>query len=491
MGKASSNITAVTATTISVQVLDSQPSTNTTTHSFVRSTDDITVGGVKRSDSVGRCENVRSVIDTLFKIVTDTISTPSSLSLVTRNISNGKCQNVASTVTTLFGILTNAITTPSTLNSIDRTTSPTGLSTGNAVNADASTTNSYLYFTLVSGRYTSTYSPLADDTITQDTGYPQCNTTCDAIRQYFANISTIIQTGLNTVTRVQPSSASSNLSSRSTIFTLKDWTPSGTTGTNPHQLETGTPVRLVPRPRYDQSTNQYVEVDKRNVRLPNGFDTNTEYYVIAPGRTTQPENYAGTTTFNGTDQTKLMLASSKENAAAGIYIHSAEVDAIDPDIEIDIYQFVLDDKYDLHQYKCVLDTGAGAVSGGIKTDVPHIFDVQNANVTPHKVFLRKNEGGSLPTVSTAQAGDPDIADSGTAKILNNKFFYARYQNFKVFTVHKTHADAIANTNPIIFQSGSYDFSVFSDKRESPMRYDPTYLNPGVTPTAYGLSLIHI
>ena len=45
-----------------------------------------------------------------------------------------------------------------------------------------------------------------------------------------------------------------------------------------------------------------------------------------------------------------MLASSKENAAAGIYIHSAEVEAIDPDIEIDVYQFVLDDRYDLHQY---------------------------------------------------------------------------------------------------------------------------------------------
>ena len=104
---------------------------------------------------------------------------------------------------------------------------------------------------------------------------------------------------------------------------MKDWTPGPTSGSNPHLLETGTPVRLVPRPRYNTTTNQYVTVDKRNVRLPNGFDTNTEYYVIAPGRITKPEDYSGTTTFNGSDQTKLMLASSKDNAAAGIYIHSA------------------------------------------------------------------------------------------------------------------------------------------------------------------------
>ena len=95
-----------------------------------------------------------------------------------------------------------------------------------------------------------------------------------------------------------------------------------------------------------------------------------------------------------------MLASSKENAAAGIYIHSAEVEAIDADVEIDIYQFVLDDKYDLHQYKCVTTT---SITGGIQAEVPHIFDVQNANVTPQKVFFRKNENGSLPTVSTNQS----------------------------------------------------------------------------------------
>ena len=433
------------------------------------------LAAVTRTGHTGsaRCDNVKSTIDTLFKIVTDTITTPTSLSSVVRNISNGPCQNVASAITSLFKLVTDTIDTQGNLNSIDRTVSPEGLSTGNAVNSTANTTNSYIYLTLPAGRYTSAYTPDVDDTITQDTGYPQCNTVSNTVRQYFANITTIIQTGVGTVTRTQPSSASSNLSARSTIWGLKDWTPGPTSGSNPHQLETGTPVRLVPRPRYNTTTNQYVTVDKRNVRLPNGFDTNKEYYVIAPGRITKPENYSGTTAFNGSDQTKLMLANSKDNAAAGIYIHSAEVEAIHPDVEIDIYQFVLDDKYDLHEYNSVLSS---SVSGGIITDVPHIFDVPNASVAAHKVFFRKNEGGNLPVVGGSSANDADVADSNS-RLRGDKFFYAKYNTAKVITIHKTHADAIAGTNPIIFvplNSGTYNFSAFACKRESPMKYDPTY-----------------
>ena len=434
-----------------------------------------TLAAVTRTGHTGsaRCDNVKSTIDTLFKIVTDTVTTPTSLNNVIRNISNGPCQNVASAVTTLYKLITDTITTQGNLSSIERNVAPLGLSTGNPVNATANTTNTYLYFTLPSGRYTTTYTPNVDETITQDTTYPECVGVSDTIRQYFANITTIIQTGVGTVTRTQPSSASSNLAARATIWGLKDWTPGPTSGSNPHQLETGTPIRLVPRPRYDTTTNQYVDVDKRNVRLPNGFDTNREYYAIAPGRITKPEDYSGTTTFNGSDQTKLMLASSKDNAAAGIYIHSSEVEAIHPDIEIDIYQFVLDDKYDLHEYGCVLST---AVSGGIITDIPHIFDVPNASVEPHEVFFRKNEGGNLPVVGGSSANDPDVADSNS-RLRGDKFFFAKYNTAKVITIHKTHADAIAGTNPIIFvplNSGTYNFSVFACKRESPMKYDPTY-----------------
>ena len=475
-------VTAVSGTTITVNVGAADVS-DQYPHTYVRADEQIQVGGVGRTRSDGNCNDVRATIDTLFKIVKDTITVPSSLDNITRTISNGPCQNVASAATTLFGIITGTIQTVGYLDTIERNASPTGLSTGNAVNSNASSTNTYLYFTLTSGRYTSNYSPKPDDTITQSTVYPQCASVATAVRQYFSNITTIIQTGLNTVPRTQPS-ATSDLSQRATVWTLDNWTPGSLTGSNPHQLETGTPVRLVPRPRYDKSTNKYVEVDKRNVRLPNGFSPNELYYVIAPGRVTKPENYGNQTAFNGTQTRKLMLASSKTNAAAGIYIHSAEVEAIHPDVEIDVYQFVLDGQYDLHQYSCELTS---SVSGGIETDVPHIFDVQNATVKPHKVFFRKNIGGSLPEVGGANANDTAIVDSNN-RILGNRFFFARYINAKVFTIHKSHNGAINNTELIEFvplQSGKYNFSVFADKRESPMKYDPTYQNPGTTPPIFG------
>ena len=434
------------------------------------------LSGVTRSVSVGSCEDVRSTINTLFTIVQNAVITPSTLSNIGRTISNGSCQNVTSAITTLFKILTDTIDNPGYLESIDRQESPLGLAFGPSVNANATGSNLYLYFTMTSGTYTSEYSPTVDETITQDTVYTECISQDFSIRQYFANITTIIQTGLNTIPRNEPTQLTTELASRATVWTLRD-----STGTNPHNLETGTPVRLVPRPRYDTVTNQYIDVDKRKVRLPNGFDTNEKYYVIAPARTTKPEDYSSVGAFNGSDQTKLMLASSKENAAAGIYIHSAEVEAIDSDIEIDIYQFVLDDKYDLHQYNCVLDT---AVNSGIRTDVPHIFDVPFASIPGHKVFFRKNEGGSLPLVGAAYSQDPSVADSN-GRVKEDAFFWARYQNEKVFTIHTTKSDAIANVNPITFQPGTYDFAAFADKREAPMRFDPTYQNPGTTPQIYG------
>ena len=434
------------------------------------------LASVTRTVSVGSCEDVRSTINTLFKIVEDAVATPTTLSSVLRTVSNGSCQNVASAITTLFQIVNNTILNPGYLQSVDRVESPLGLSFGPSVNANASTTNSYLYFTLTSGVYTSQFSPTTDETITQHTSYPECADQATAIRQFFTNISTIIQTGLNSVPRVEPSQLTTELASRATVWTLRTGQ-----GSNPHNLETGTPIRLVPRPRYDSVTNSYVDVDKRKIRLPNGFETNELYYVIAPARKTKPEPYEGTSVFNGSDQTKIMLASSKENAAAGIYIHSAEVDGIDPDIEIDIYQFVLDDRFDLHQYSCVLEVNT---NNRIRTDVPHIFDVPFADISGHKVFFRPNEGGSVPLVGANYAGDPNVADSN-GRLRGDKFFWARYQTEKNFTIHTTKADAIADINAITFQSGVYDFSVFADKRESPVRFDPSYQNPGTTPTIYG------
>jgi len=429
---------------------------------------------IVKTPSVGSCEDVRTTINTLFKIVEDAVSNPASLSSIDRTVSNGSCQNVASTITTLFKILTDTIQNPGFIDSVSRDPVPLGLEFGPSINANSTSTNAYLYFTLDTGVYSGTV-PTVDETITQHTTYPECVDQASTIRQYFANISTIIQTGLGSVARNEPSQLTTELASRATVWTLNN------NGANPHNLETGTAVRLVPRPRYDTVTNQYVDVDKRLIRLPNGFETNEKYYVIAPGRQTKPEDYSSVGAFDGSDQTKIMLASSKENAAAGIYIHSAEVEDINPDIEIDIYNFVLDDNYDLHQYSCVLD---GVSNTNIRTDVPHIFDVPFANIEGHTVFFRENEGGALPLVGSAFASDPTVAD-GNGRILNNVFFFARYINEKVFTIHKTKGDAEAGVNPITFQPGTYDFSVFANKRESPMKFDPSYQNPGTAPAIYG------
>ena len=445
------------------------------------------LASVTRTRSAGKCEDVRNSIDTLFTIIQNTITTPASLNSITRSSSNGSCQNVASTISTLFGIITTTINDATSanptgyLNSIERKTSPEGISFGASVNPNTTTTNSYLWFTLPTGVYAdpTLYSPSTDTSITIDAGYPQCNSQSDAVRQFFANIKTIIQNGLNSVPRAQAASVGA-LSNRATLWKIA--------GTDPHGLETGTPVRLVPRPKTG------VDVDKRKVRLPNGFETNQKYYIIASGRDTLPENYSGVSQFDGSENSQVyfMLASSVENAAAGIYLHSAEVEAIDPDVEIDVYQFILDDKYDLHQYGCKMD---GSVPSGIRTDIPHIFDIPHENTgspakdpTAHKVFFREDTDNSkkLPSVSGTYALDPAVtfqSGSKQGKIRDDKFFYVRYENAKVFTVYKDADLAVQGQIKIDFapDSGStYGFFVFADKRQSPMRFDPSFDNPNST-----------
>ena len=359
------------------------------------------------------------------------------------------------------------------------------LDQGASVLAQVNSTTTNLYFVFPQGSWadteptTVTVGPESEgpdviqDTLTSPS-QRECAGTADAIETLIGNITTIINSGLGSVTRVEQTANISLFASRATVFTINT---SGTGVSNPHDFETGTPVRLVPRPRFDVALGKFVDVDKRLVRLPNGFDTNTTYYVIAPGRTTAPNDFSNTTFFNGSDQTKLMLATSRENAAAGIYLYSSESESIDKDVEIDIYQFVLDEKYDLHNYKAKLTS---AVNAGIETDVPHIFDVPFASVTPHKVFFREVEGGTLPEVSTTYAADADVAvqdpnDANFGKINPQIEFFARYQNDRVFTIHKTHADAINNVNPITFVPGqTITFNVYANKRRSPVKFDPAF-----------------
>ena len=368
------------------------------------------------------------------------------------------------------------------------------LNEGNTVNALQTSSTTDLYFVYGSGIWadtqptTVTVGPEADgpdviqDTLTSPT-YRECSGTADAIETLVGNITTIINSGLGTVTRQEQTVNTALLASRATVFTID----TGGNPSDPHKFETGTPVRLAPRPRFDTVTGKYVDVDKRLVRLPNGFETNRTYYVIAPGRVTQPENYGATTFFDGNDQTKLMLATSKENAAAGIYIYASETDSIDADVEIDIYQFVLDDKYDLHNYRAVLST---SVVAGIETDVSHIFDRPSSSLSSaeaQKVFIRAIEGGQLPLVSTAYANDPQVAvtdtsDANVGRINPSIEFFVRYQNNKTFTIHKSYANAISGADPITFAAGQAGliFDVFANKRRSPMRFDPAFTDATTT-----------
>ena len=358
------------------------------------------------------------------------------------------------------------------------------LTTGNTVVATATNTNATLYFTFTKGQWADTI-PSTDGTINSTgAGYPECAAVVSAVDTLVDNVIFTINNGINSVARTEPTYSSSDYSSRSTLWTI-DITGLGSN--DPHDFETGTPVRLVPRPRFDVGTSKYVDVDKRAVRLPNGFETNRTYYVIAPARRTSPFNYSTATEFNGTGNTNqnLMLAESKENAASGIYIYSAEADSIDPDVEIDLYQFVLDEKYDLHQYKASLDDN---INGGIKTNVAHIFDVPFSNVNPQRVFFRKKDSvTNMPTLSATYSGDNATANGGDATAgvadssgrINPEFeFYTRfvysavYKN-KVLCIYKTHADAINDVNRVNFVSAqTMDFTLFASKKNAPLAFDP-------------------
>ena len=81
----------------------------------------------------------------------------------------------------------------------------------------------------------------------------------------------------------------------------------------------------------------------------------------------------------------MLLATSKENAYAGIYIYSPETEAVDTNVEIDVYQYVLDDKYDLHKYQCKL-----AQTGGpsfLETNSAHHFHDPSVESLAQEIFF--------------------------------------------------------------------------------------------------------
>lgn len=329
------------------------------------------------------------------------------------------------------------------------------LDEGTTKNALQNSSTTWLYFTLPFGAWNSDHNiiPNTDPSLIQDTSYPECSDIASIINQYFADITLTLNQGIGSVIKIEPVIDFVSLGQRATIFTVN----TGGSTSNPHQFETGTPVRLVPKAK--EGSN----VDKKFIRLPKGFESNTKYYVIAPGRLTQPFDYSATTYFDGSDQTKLMFASTKENAGAGIYVYSPETESVHPDVEIEIQQFVLDESYDLHKFKCNFAVGD---TRNVETDVVHIFDLPSASVIPQKIFFRQADDIIDSTL-------PQIVGQGT--INTQTYYYARYGATKKFTVHTSHSDAIAGINEITFvENTGKNFYVFADKRVSPLRFDATF-----------------
>jgi hypothetical protein len=333
------------------------------------------------------------------------------------------------------------------------------LNQGSTRPALLTSSSAFLYFTLPQGAWATTIPTTNNNLVTQDTEYPECAEVASTIGGYFDNITTIINVGVvdNGVVKIESNLETSRLAARATLFT--------TDSSNPHNLETGTPIRLVPKAR--AGTNP----DKRVIRLPKEFDTNTVYYVIAPGRATNPENYANTSlfggVFDGSNQRNFMLARSKENASSGIYIYSPETDSLDPNVEIEIQQYLLDENYSLHKYKCNL-----AGSGVIETDVTHVFDLPANGVTPQAIFFRQAEdiiGSQLP----------EIAGQGT--INSNTYFFPRYLSAKRISIHRSYADAVAGVNSINFSPNSgNNFYIYSNKRVAPLKFDAAFIDPSTS-----------
>ena len=363
--------------------------------------------------------------------------------------------------------------------------SPANKQATQTITASGSGTGLYLWFTMrdeiqqtgqngivaVRDGIFSTVRTSYDDTVIQDVvdisaDETECSNVASVIDGLFTDIITILASdfGEDGVDRIEPDSDFSALSRRATLFRVS--------GGNPHAMETGTAVRLVPKAAPGKNP------DPRVIRLPKGFETNTKYYVIAPGRNTSPENYAATTAFDSSDKTVFMLASTLENARAGNYIYSPETDSIDPDIIIEVNKYIIDQSYDLYQYKSRLPVGAG--SGVIETDLAHSFDRPMDNVEPQKVFFRQIDVDTPLPVRTVSVGPV----TQQVPLDPQDDFFVRYQNNNQITIHPTFADARDDVNRIIL-TGNQEFLIFSNKRFSPLKFDPKPLSNNISTTTTG------
>ena len=313
--------------------------------------------------------------------------------------------------------------------------------------------------------YTERTKPEKDNSIIVDTGANKCAGTKDAIIEKMRVIENIIKNGVDAEPLISQLVNTSSFAQRATIVKVS--------GTNPHNLETGTPVRLVAVPRKDPSTGLPVNVDKRLVRLPRGFESNRNYYVIAPGKITSPYDYsAGGAVAQFNDTQSFMLATSIENATAGNYIYSSETSGIDPDVQIEVHQYLTNVQYDLHRYTARLTS-----SRVFETTTNNVFDTAYAGVQVQQVLFYPLEENLTNGVVDASALATLPSKTAGGRLETNRNYYvgrpATYTKNNQFSIYNSVSDAINRQNAVQFNFPSgEDFFVFANRKRSPIGYDP-------------------
>ena len=230
---------------------------------------------------------------------------------------------------------------------------------------------------------------------------------------------------------------------RATIFTCPE----------AHGLYTGAPVRLVPKRTSPTVANELV-------RLPKGLVPNTIYYIIAPGRHTQP--VPPDQTFPTEDPNTFLLAASEDDAAAGNAIHVPE--NLNAGVKIEMFQYIFDVLPTPYKYKI---TNADPATNEFTVETPHVFDKGFATKAASGVFFRAKQGSQLPSgISPTKLYYVIYDNSGGNTI---KFKVAESASLATQGGGVPHSFTSSGTVGVAGQDEVY---VYSCNIRHPLRYDP-------------------
>ena len=250
---------------------------------------------------------------------------------------------------------------------------------------------------------------------------------------------TNLATASQTVTNTQGES----VTFRSTIFTCPE----------AHGLYTGAPVRLVPKRTSPTVANELV-------RLPKGLIPNTIYYIIAPGRHTQP--VPPDQTFPTEDPNTFLLAASEDDAAAGNAIHIPE--NLNAGVKIEMFQYIFDVLPTPYKYKI---TNADPATNEFTLESPHVFDKGFATKAATGVFFRAKQGSQLPSGLSPTKMYYVIYDNSDGNTI--KFKVAESASLAIQGGGVPHSFTSSGTVGIANQDEVY---VYSCNIRHPLRYDP-------------------